>query len=135
MIEESSATTCIIKILMHQRQTDKPGVTRMMAVMMRAHTIRITNKAIAIPLQFLCWVVPPTSSCKKQNQYLVITCMHIFFSPICWLAFILRDQQLSTIHFVSRSKKKCIYRTNKLKRTKNLMAFLENSIQKCSRIK
>ena len=132
MIEESSATTCIIKIFMHHRQTDKPGVTRMMAVMMRAHTIRITNKAIAIPLQFLCWVVPPTSSCKKQTKSIL---SNPFFSLICWLAFILRDQQLSTIHFVSRSKKKCIYRTNKLKRTKNLMAFLENSIQKCSRIK
>lgn len=46
------------------RQTDIPGVTRIMAVMIRAHTIRITNRAMAIPLQFLCWVEPPTSSYK-----------------------------------------------------------------------
>ena len=110
---------------MHYGQMNKPGVTRMMAVMMRAHTIRITNKAMAIPLQFLCWVVPPTNSCKKTKSiFSNHMYAHFFFSLVCWLAFILWDQQLSAICFTISKKMYIQYKQTE--KDKELNRFFES---------
>lgn len=45
-----------------------PGVSRMTEVTIREQMTRMTSRAIAIPFQFLCGGLLPTSSCNSHRR-------------------------------------------------------------------
>lgn len=49
-------------------QASVPGVSRMTEVTIREQMTRMTSRAIAIPFQFLCGGLLPTSSCNSHRR-------------------------------------------------------------------
>lgn len=60
-------TTCNVVLIIALLQPSL-GVSRMTEVTIREQMTRMTSRAMAIPFQFLCGGLLPTSSCQTQAQ-------------------------------------------------------------------